>query len=120
MIPMQASISIFGRPVLLLFYSVYVLYLALTCLQLRYEVHMVHGGLGLTHSTDIVSWLAFKAYKVVPFVEELRVLTDWTVTRTSLNFFMWMKLEDAHQNLYQTQCDMEARRYFEPAAQRPD
>jgi len=47
------------------------------------------------------------------------VLTDWTVTRTSLDFFMWMKLEDAQQDLYRTQRDMMLRRCYPPAAPRP-
>lgn len=66
-----------------------------------------------------VPWLLFKAYTAVPFVDELRVLTDWTVTSTSMNLFMWFKLEDAQQSLYKTKCDMNARKYVDPSAERP-
>jgi len=75
-------------------------------------------GLGLTHSTSLVGSLLFKAYAVIPFVEELRVLTDWTVTKTSLDFFVWMKLEDMHHNLYKTTREMLVRRMLPPAAPR--
>ena len=44
---------------------------------------------------------------MIPFLTELRVITDWTVTETSMNLFMWMKLEDAHHGLYRTRLDME-------------
>ena len=80
----------------------------------RYDVHVTSGGLALTHSMDFISNLAFKAqashcwhcircghfgqilcwrfvkaYLAVPFVEEMRVLTDWTITRSyQLGFFM--------------------------------
>jgi len=101
------------------FYILCMAYLALTSVQLRYDVHVTSGGLGLTHSMDLATNLAFKAYCAVPFVEEMRVLTDWTVTRTSLDFFMWMKLEDAQQALYRTQRDMMLRRIYPTAAPRP-
>eukprot|EP00971_Amphidinium_carterae_P244713 4858646-Amphidinium_carterae.2 len=53
-------------------------YLALTSLQLRYDVHVVRGGLHLTHSTDLSSMISFRVYSVIPFVEEFRVLIDWS------------------------------------------
>eukprot|EP00438_Fugacium_kawagutii_P031273 Skav218645 [mRNA] locus=scaffold365:537626:546553:- [translate_table: standard] len=88
-------------------------------MQLKHDVHLLRGGLGLTHSVDFDKWLVFKVYSLIPFLEELRVLTDWTVTSTSMNLFMWFKLEDACQNLYKTKCDMNARRYVKPACERP-
>lgn len=59
-------------------------------------------------------------YSAIPFVEEIRSLTDWTVTKTSLDFFMWMKLEDAQQGLYRTKRDMETRRWVTAGAARPN
>jgi len=108
-----------GNPVQLIFYLIFMLYLILTSLQMRYDVHVTSGGLALTHSMDFISNLAFKAYLAVPFVEEMRVLTDWTITRTSMDFFMWMKLEDTQQSLYRTKRDFTFRRWYPPAAPRP-
>eukprot|EP00427_Karlodinium_veneficum_P048588 CAMPEP_0169246408 /NCGR_PEP_ID=MMETSP1016-20121227/34716_1 /TAXON_ID=342587 /ORGANISM="Karlodinium micrum, Strain CCMP2283" /LENGTH=576 /DNA_ID=CAMNT_0009326981 /DNA_START=42 /DNA_END=1769 /DNA_ORIENTATION=+ len=73
----------------------------------------------MTHSTDFMNVQLFRIYCVLPFLHELRVLTDWTVTKTSLNFFMWMKLEDAHQNLYRVKLDMEYRQMTRHAERRP-
>ncbi|CAE7359974.1 gdt2, partial [Symbiodinium sp. CCMP2456] len=114
-----AQASMLQNFTLLCFYVFYVVYLMLSALQLSYDVHIVRGGLGLTHSVDMVPWLLFKVYTTVPFLEELRVLTDWTVTETSMNLFMWFKLEDAQQNLYKVRCDMNARKYVKPEAKRP-
>lgn len=50
-----------------------------------------------------------QVYSAIPFLNELRVITDWTVTETCMNLFMWMKLEDAHHSLYRTRLDMEGR-----------
>eukprot|EP00434_Breviolum_minutum_P020101 symbB.v1.2.017726.t2/scaffold1366.1/size123243/2 len=117
--PTVGEVSMFDSFMLVIFYVFYVLYLVFSSMQLRYDVHLLRGGLGLTHSVDFVPWLLFKVYTVVPFVEELRVLTDWTVTSTSMNLFMWFKLEDAQQGLYKTKCDMNARKYVQPAHERP-
>eukprot|EP00928_Gymnodinium_smaydae_P001238 TRINITY_DN10468_c1_g1_i1.p1 TRINITY_DN10468_c1_g1~~TRINITY_DN10468_c1_g1_i1.p1 ORF type:complete len:2129 (-),score=374.72 TRINITY_DN10468_c1_g1_i1:122-5641(-) len=111
--------SLFANWDLLFFYLLYVIFLALTSLQLKYDVHVLRGGLSLNHSTDIVPWLLYKGYSAIPFLDEFRVLTDWTVTPTSMNFFMWMKLEDAHQSLFKTRTDMEARQRLPWAAPRP-
>ncbi|CAL1145384.1 unnamed protein product [Cladocopium goreaui] len=117
--PSAKEVSTFNSFTLVCFYFLYVLYLVFSSMQLRYDVHLLRGGLGLTHSVDFVPWLLFKVYTMVPFVDELRVLTDWTVTSTSMNLFMWFKLEDAQQSLYKTKCDMNARKYVKPAFERP-
>ena len=33
----------------------------------------------------------WQVYSALPFLNELRVITDWTVTETSMNLFMWLK-----------------------------
>lgn len=43
------------------FYVLYVMYLALSSLQLKFDVHVMRGGLRFTHSTDIGSMCVFKA-----------------------------------------------------------
>jgi len=113
------EVSMFGNSIYLMFYVTYICFLALSSVQLRYDIHLVRGGLGFTHSTDLANWLMLKGYLAVPFLEELRVLTDWTVTRTSLDFYMWMKLEDAHQCLYITKRAMEWKHALPPATPRP-
>jgi len=74
--------------------------------------------LRFTHHTDFFTKTLFRIYSVVPFLHELRVLTDWTVSETSLDFFMWMKLEDAQHNLYRTHVDMEFRAEIPPGSKR--
>lgn len=38
--------------------------------------------------------------KAIPFLFELGSILDWTFTKTSLDLFQWMKLEDAWSYLY--------------------
>lgn len=117
--PTKDQLSLFHSPCLLIFYLLYMTFLALTSVQLRFQVYMTRGGLGLTHSTDFFTRILYKVYGFTPFIEEVRALTDWTMTNTSLDFFMWMKLEDAQQGLYRDRCDMELREAFEPGEARP-
>ena len=116
---MHEEISILSLSALSGFYVLYLTYLALSSLQLKYDVHVMKGGLRFCHSTDIGSMLVFKVYSALPFLNELRVITDWTVTETSMNLFMWLKLEDAHHGIYRVRLDMEGRAMTEPAEARP-
>ncbi|CAJ1339966.1 unnamed protein product [Effrenium voratum] len=116
---LNLDVSLLSASTLSGFYVLYVTYLALSSLQLKYDVHVMRGGLRFCHSTDIGSMLVFKVYSALPFLNELRVITDWTVTETSMNLFMWLKLEDAHHGLYRTRLDMEGRAMTEPAEARP-
>ncbi|CAK9018503.1 unnamed protein product [Durusdinium trenchii] len=115
----QSEVSLISFSTLSLFYILYLTYLALSSLQLKYDVHVMRGGLRFCHSTDIGRMLIFKVYSAIPFLNELRVITDWTVTETCMNLFMWMKLEDAHHSLYRTRLDMEGRAMTDPASARP-
>jgi len=104
---------------LVTFYVLYMLYIVLSSLQLRYDVHIVRGGMRFTKSTDFFTKMCFRVYSALPFLHELRVLTDWTATLTALDFFMWMKLEDAQHNLYRVRADMEIRALIPPGHKRP-
>jgi len=104
------DLVMWSRFLFTIFYAVYVWYLVLSARQLKYDIHSVQGGLRLCHNTSFSGQTVFKIYSVIPFLEEFRSLIDWTVTETTLDFFMWMKLEDAHQNLYRVTLAMEARR----------
>jgi len=118
--PTESSpVSMLGNVSLAVFYTVYIMYLAVTALQTKYDIHTTQGGLAFTHRTDYFSFILFRIYSVVPFVEELRVLIDWGVTTTAMNFFQWMKLEDLHQSLYKVDTDMRFRAELPPAAKRP-
>eukprot|EP00927_Polykrikos_kofoidii_P014745 TRINITY_DN1650_c0_g1_i12.p1 TRINITY_DN1650_c0_g1~~TRINITY_DN1650_c0_g1_i12.p1 ORF type:complete len:2631 (-),score=386.72 TRINITY_DN1650_c0_g1_i12:114-7970(-) len=100
-------------------YLAMTLSIAVTFRQLYYDVHMTRGGLRLTHESTLPWHLMFLAYMACPFLHELRIFIDWTCTRTSLNVFMWMKLEDAHHNLVRVRRDMHTRLYVTAGASRP-
>jgi hypothetical protein len=58
-----------------------------------------------TFSTDTGPFMytLWKAYKAIPFIWEMKVIIDWTVTSTCLDLFQWFKLDDAYNTLYYNQ-----------------
>ena len=68
--------------------------------------------------TDRFQEWRFLVYRAIPFLDELRILIDWTFTRTSLDLFQYFKLEDAHTYLWQTKREMELRKEMWPAEHR--
>ena len=60
-------------------------------------------------SSDMASGLIYKCMKAIPFLFELGSILDWTYTKTSLDLFQWMKLEDAWSYLYLREIDNKAR-----------
>ena len=45
-----------------------------------------------------------QAYLQFPFLYELRTLTDWLWTDTSLTFYEWLKMEDIFASIFQRKC----------------
>ena len=58
----------------------------------------------------------FRVYRALPFIWEMKVIMDWTVTSTCLDLFQWFRLDDAFNYVYfcKYQSDQRrARREFE-------
>jgi hypothetical protein len=95
-----------SQKVLITFYLLKLIYLYLSSLQIMHGYPAFIQGQFLTDSNEpgIFRWLIYIAYRAIPFVYELRTLLDWTVTKTSLTFFEWLKLEDIYANLFLVKC----------------
>ncbi|CAD7950122.1 unnamed protein product [Amoebophrya sp. A25] len=61
----------------------------------------------------------FYIYRVLPLVDQLRILIDWTVTATALELYWYFKLEDAQVQLFCVDYDFQARKGLRPGARRP-
>jgi hypothetical protein len=75
-------------------------YLYFSGLQIKHGYPNIEGGQIFTDSTELINRLSFRIYKSTPFLTEIKNILDWTVTATSLDIFMWFKLDDAYCNLY--------------------
>jgi len=45
-------------------------------------------------------------------MNEIKTILDWTVTKTSLDMFQWIKLHDVWGNLVNTRNDMDVRKKY--------
>jgi hypothetical protein len=44
------------------------------------------------------------SFRGIPFVYEIRVLLDWTITKTTLTLYEWLKFEDIFSELFLVKC----------------
>jgi len=57
-----------------------------------------------------VAKFCIRAFKAVPFVYEIKNVIDFSITKTGLDVFQWLKLEDAYLTLYLTKAEMVSRK----------
>lgn len=50
--------------------------------------------------TSFTTVTLFRIYRALPFIWEMKVIIDWTVTHTCLDLFQWFRLDDAFNYVY--------------------
>lgn len=53
---------------------------------------------------SVVVMVLFFVYRAIPFLYEVRCILDWTLTRTALTLYEWLKLEDIFAELFLVKC----------------
>lgn len=84
-----------GRFALRAIYLTKIISLALQAVQIRYSIPN-KGTLYqqfLTSSVSRINFLAFRVYRALPFLHELRCVLDWSCTTTSLTMYDWLKVK---------------------------
>lgn len=83
------------------------------CFYFLLSAHQIRSGyprrvLGncLTKGFGYVNWAAFKIYRAIPLVYELRLYMDWIWTETTLEFRNWSIMEDIFANLFIRKCEL--------------
>jgi hypothetical protein len=64
------------------------------------------------HGYGPLSSVSFKTFQVIPFLSTTRSLMDYMTTDTSLDAFMWLKLDSIHGVFFNTKCEMNYRERF--------
>ena len=93
-------------------------YLYLSALQLQRGMPLVVRDRPLTDSNDKLKYVIFKGFLLMPFLWEFKAALDWTVDKTSLDFFSYMKLEDIYAGLCVSRHELNYRREHRRGAQR--
>jgi piezo-type mechanosensitive ion channel component 1/2 len=85
---------------LIFYYLIWLYYFTLSALQLRDGYPQAPFKAPFIRDTRFLTVWAFRIYKAMPFLWEMKVIIDWTVTITCLDLFQWFKLDDAFNYLY--------------------
>ena len=88
------------NPYTMVFYILYLFYFLFSSLQIKHGMTDIKKVSSLMTSTNFISSLIYKCYIQIPFLFELKNFIDWTFTKTSLDLWKWLKLEEIISLLY--------------------
>lgn len=114
-VPLSSGTPFSDNPALWGFYVLEMVYLAVAARQVRdgFPVSL-HGLEAMTQrGYSQLRYFAFKVYRAIPFAFEMRAVFDWASSRTSMDLFMWLNLEDIYGTLFACKCEM-VRRVRDP------
>jgi hypothetical protein len=109
-VPIVTDRTFGSNPALVVFYLLWVVYFAVSGLQLHhgFDVRPPRASLK-SNGYNPPMPLLFNIYLSVPFLHELRAILDWVCTPTSLDLGQWMKVEAIHTQLFLVQSNMVGR-----------
>ena len=100
----QAINRISENPYTMVFYILYLFYFFFSGLQIKYGMTDIKKVSSLMTRTNYLSSIIYKCYIQIPFLFELKNFIDWTFTKTSLDLWKWLKLEEIISLLYLNKC----------------
>ena len=118
-IPMRSQVKMSKRFTLVIMYLLCVMYFVSSAQQIKHGYPQAPFKPPFTRNTHFLKVWAFRLYKAVPFLWEMKVIIDWTVTATCLDLFQWFKIDDAFNYLYVNQYQNNDRKNRKEFAQRP-
>ena len=84
--------EVFMNWTLVVFYLFYWAYFAISALQIRFGLPELRKGNFAMSDTGPINKGIFQGYLAAPFIVELKTVSDWTFTRTSLDLFQWLEV----------------------------
>ena len=94
---------------LIVFYLLYAFYMLFSALQIKFGMFDMRKKSLLMRGDNIVYFSAFNIHRAIPFLYELKLLIDWTVTATALDFFKWLKFESIYDKCFVTHCTIKGQ-----------
>lgn len=96
---------------IVVFYLIHVIYYFYSSKQIKSGMLDFKKTSNLMNKTSTFYYVIFKIYKAIPFLYEIKLSIDWTFTSTSLDLFQWIKLESAHDMLFNAKCYAKSYKY---------
>ena len=88
----------------LIFYILYLFYFLFSGLQIKYGMTDIKKISSLMKASNTFYYIVYKCYIQIPFLFELKNFIDWTFTKTSLDLWKWLKLEEIISLLFINKC----------------
>lgn len=92
------------------FYILYSIYFMIGAFQLKYGLRKYKKRNTLLNNYNLFNYTCFMIYRAIPFIFEMKTILDWTIKKTSLSLFQWLKLEDIHAKLYASKMESISRK----------
>ena len=92
----------------LIFYIFYLFYFLFSGLQIKYGMTDIKKVSSLMKASNMIYSMTYKCYIQIPFLFELKNFIDWTFTKTSLDLWKWLKLEEIISLLFINKCQAKA------------
>ncbi|EAR86334.2 transmembrane protein, putative (macronuclear) [Tetrahymena thermophila SB210] len=86
-------------------YFFFGIYLVLSCFQIKIGYNQFKIRNTILTKKNILTGICAKSFRAIPFIQELKVVMDWTFTATTLDLFQWFKIEDIHFYLFCAKVD---------------
>jgi len=89
---------------LVVFYLLYCFYFIISAFQIRFGLPELRKGNFAMADTQPANKAMFQGYLAIPFIMELKIVSDWTFTKTALDLFQWIKFESVYADLFIAKC----------------
>ena len=89
---------------IVVFYLLYCWYFWLSAVQIKHgypeirRSNFIMGGYDGMNGDLLLLWM------MLPFVMEIKILLDWTFSKTSLDIFQWFRFTCLHYDIYMYRC----------------
>jgi piezo-type mechanosensitive ion channel component 1/2 len=93
---------------LIAFYIFYLLYMIFSAVQIHYGLLDMRKKSLLMRGDNWFYSTSFKIFNAIPFLYELKLMIDWSITPTSLDLFKWIKFESVYDRFFITHCYMKS------------
>lgn len=99
-LPIHQGIKLSKNFSLLVYYGLWVAHFIFAALQIRDGYPQAPYKQTFMRDTSMFMVNLFRLYRSIPFIWEMKVIIDWTVTNTCLDLFQWFRLDDAFNYVY--------------------